>query len=141
MPTGPSGAVPDEAAGAVRPHRDVPIPAVPTPEAPANGEVQPTVGVKVDGEWKLVLASPAGPQPMGMHLQSAGNAVTGYLSSSEGEKPFTGTMDGNRIKFDLKVTKPMSITLKYDLAIDGDTIAGTCKMGIFGKAKVRGQRA
>ena len=44
------------------------------------------------------------------------------------------------MRFDLKVEKPMKITLKYDLEITGDTLAGKCKMGMFGSAKVTGSR-
>ena len=54
---------------------------------------------------------------------------------------FEGTVEGNRLLFDLKVTKPMKITLKYELSLEGDTAVGTCKMGMFGKAKVRGRRS
>jgi hypothetical protein len=32
-------------------------------------------------------------------------------------------VEGNRLKFDLKVEKPMKITLKYDIAVDGDKLS------------------
>lgn len=41
----------------------------------------------------------------------------------------------------MKVTRPMSITLKYALVFAGDSVTGKCKMGLFGTAKVRGERA
>jgi len=50
-------------------------------------------------------------------------------------------VEGNRLKFDLKVEKPMKITLKYDLTVDGDRISGKVKMGIFGSARLSGHRA
>ena len=50
-------------------------------------------------------------------------------------------MEGNRLKFDLKVEKPMKITLKYDIAVEGDRLTGKVKMGIFGSAKLTGERA
>lgn len=34
----------------------------------------------------------------------------------------------------------MKITLKYDIKVSGDTLAGKCKMGMFGSAKVTGER-
>ena len=40
----------------------------------------------------------------------------------------------------MKVTKPVSLTLKYDLQIDGDKMTGKVKMGFFGTAKVSGER-
>lgn len=94
----------------------------------------------IDGEYDMVLSTPMGPQEMVMRLQRDGGTVSGDLSSPEGAMDFTGTYDEGRVLFDLKVTKPMKITLKYDLAISGDNVAGTCKMGIFGKAKVKGRK-
>jgi len=35
----------------------------------------------------------------------------------------------------------MKITLKYDIAVDGDALTGKVKMGIFGSAKLTGRRA
>ena len=43
-------------------------------------------------------------------------------------------------KFDLKVEKPMKITLKYNILIEGSKLTGKCKMGIFGSAKLAGYK-
>lgn len=96
--------------------------------------------VHIDGDWKMVLSTPMGPQEMQGHFDSDGNSLSGYLSSPEGQMDFTGSVEGNNLKFDLKVVKPMKITLKYNLLVDGDKISGKCKMGIFGSAKVSGER-
>jgi aerobic carbon-monoxide dehydrogenase large subunit len=50
-------------------------------------------------------------------------------------------VEGNRLKFDLKVEKPLKVTLKYDIAVAGNRLTGKVKMGIFGSAKLTGQRA
>ena len=57
-----------------------------------------------------------------------------------GVRDFQGTVAGNSSKFDLKVKKPMPITLKYDLKIDRDVLMGKVKMGMFGTAKLTGER-
>ncbi|PLK27489.1 xanthine dehydrogenase family protein molybdopterin-binding subunit [Novosphingobium sp. TH158] len=122
--------------------------AAPQPAAPATtaqGLAAPaeTSGpASVDGDWNAVLKTPMGPQAMVLTLRTEGNAVSGALTSPEGAQEFTGgTLEGNRVRFDLKVEKPMKITLKYDLEITGDTLSGKCKMGMFGSAKVTGTRA
>ena len=51
-----------------------------------------------------------------------------------------GTIFGNALKWDMKVTKPVSLTLKYDLQFDSDKISGKVKMGFFGTAKITGER-
>jgi carbon-monoxide dehydrogenase large subunit len=89
----------------------------------------------------MVLATPVGPQEMRGHFETDGPSLSGYLSSAEGQQSFTGTVEGNRLKFDLKVQKPMKITLKYDIAVDGNRLTGKVKMGIFGSAKLTGERA
>ena len=88
----------------------------------------------------MVLATPMGPQEMKGHFETVGQSLSGYLSSPEGQQAFTGTVEGNRLKFDLKVEKPMKITLKYDIAVEGDKLTGKVKMGIFGSAKLTGER-
>jgi carbon-monoxide dehydrogenase large subunit len=96
--------------------------------------------VRVDGDWAMVLKTPMGPQEMTAHFETDGGALIGYLSSPEGQQAFTGNVDGNHVVFDLKVEKPMKITLKYDLTVSGDSISGKCKMGMLGSAKVAGDR-
>ena len=143
--------------------RDITAPTVPVAPAPAeippiHHEETPQIAIVgpgdaplsaaapadsriVDGDWKLVLSTPMGPQEMLGHFDTDGTALSGYLSNADGQQHFTGSIEGNKAMFDLKVEKPMKITLKYTLEVDGDKISGKCKMGIFGSAKVNGQRA
>ncbi len=116
---------------------ETPIPETTAAEPPP---AEPASALVIDGDWKMVLSTPMGPQEMVGHFDTDGTALSGYLSAAEGQQSFTGTVEGNRLKFDLKVEKPMKITLKYDIAIDGDKLAGKVKMGIFGSAKLSGQR-
>jgi carbon-monoxide dehydrogenase large subunit len=111
----------------------------------ASGEAPPvatpgSLEAAIDGNWKMVLSTPMGPQEMQGHFESEGQSLTGYLSSPEGQQGFSGSIVGNQVKFDLKVVKPMKITLKYDLTVAGDKLTGKVKMGIFGTAKLTGDR-
>ncbi|GFE87655.1 xanthine dehydrogenase [Steroidobacter agaridevorans] len=116
---------------------------MPEPIASPAEEVTPhrEAGVLVDGSWKMVLATPMGPQPMTGHFETQGGVLKGTLASDQGSQDFEGTVTGNLLKWEMKVTKPMPLTLKYELLIDGDTLFGKAKLGIFGTAKVTGQRA
>ncbi|HEX7855650.1 MAG TPA: xanthine dehydrogenase family protein molybdopterin-binding subunit [Sphingobium sp.] len=108
---------------------------------PGGVRVEPgATEVRVDGLWKMVLSTPMGPQAMKGRFETAGGVLKGTLLSDEGNMDFEGTVSGGNLKWDMKVTKPMSITLKYDLLVEGDSLKGTCKMGMFGKAKVSGER-
>lgn len=115
---------------------------VAAPEAIPVPVVAPTSPVSIDGDWGMVLKTPMGPQAMVLTIKTDGSAASGALSSPEGSQAFEGgVIEDNRLRFDLKVEKPMKITLKYDLQFEGDSVAGKCKMGMFGSAKVSGTRA
>ena len=82
-----------------------------------------------------------GPQAFTGTLSTDGDKLSGsFKMNAMDEVFFTGTANGNHLKWDLKVTKPMSLTLKYEATVEGDKIVGKCKMGIFGTAKLVGER-
>ncbi len=109
--------------------------------SPADAPPAVSEAALIDGDWKMVLSTPVGPQEMLGHFETDGEALSGFLSSPEGQMDFTGQIEeGYRLKFDLKVQKPMKITLKYNLEVKGDKISGKVKMGIFGSAKLTGER-
>ncbi|MES0872945.1 xanthine dehydrogenase family protein molybdopterin-binding subunit [Sinimarinibacterium sp. HSW-8] len=110
-----------------------------TPSAPQEPVVS-AAAATIDGDWTFVLSTPMGPQAFNGRLSTDGDRLTGVFIMNMDEAHFTGTVDGNHLKWDLKVTKPMSITLKYEATVDGDTLTGKCKMGIFGSAKLSGKR-
>ena len=102
----------------------------------------PSGPVAIDGDWNMVLKTPMGPQGMVVSFKTEGASVSGLFNSPEGTQAFDGgALEGGRVRFDLKVDKPMKITLKYDLQFEGDSVSGKCKMGMFGSAKVTGKRA
>lgn len=133
-----------------RAHEPAPAPKVdlpePEPEALAPSSVLAGVDAAkpqtIDGQWKMVMKPPMGPQQeMVATFQTEGGVLTGKLDAPEGTQEFAGTAAGNRLKWEMKVAQPMPITLKYDLTIEGDTLSGKCKLGMFGTAKVTGERS
>jgi len=112
--------------------------AVHAAQAPAAAPALAAGGV--DGLWKMAIASPMGSQEMTGRFETNGGVLTGTLLSEMGDQDFQGTVSGNTVKWEMKVTKPVSLTLKYDLQIDGDQLSGKVKMGVFGNAKVTGER-
>lgn len=114
---------------------------MPDPQPPeATEPIKASVKIVIDGDWAMVLASPAGPQEMTAHFQTNGASLSGYLSNPQGRQHFEGSVEGQQLRFDLKVEKPVKLTLKYDVAINGDVLAGKVKMGVFGTAKLTGKR-
>ena len=96
----------------------------------------------IDGDWDMTLKAPMGGQTFLAHFDTEGTSLSGYLSAPEGRQEFSGgTFEDGRMKFEVKVDKPMKVTLKYDLQATADSITGKCKMGMFGTAKVNAVRA
>ncbi|WP_297495216.1 xanthine dehydrogenase family protein molybdopterin-binding subunit [Acidocella sp.] len=123
-------------------HAPAPVAPVVTEVAPAPvaAPAPPAAPARVDGLWKMVMASPMGGQEMKGRLATEGTTLTGTLLSDQGNQDFAGSIEGNRLKWEMKVTKPVSLTLKYDLVVEGDSISGKVKMGMFGTAKLTGER-
>jgi carbon-monoxide dehydrogenase large subunit len=110
----------------------------PAPTMTPASHAQTTV---IDGSWNMVLATPVGPQKIIGRFNAEGDVLKGVLESDQGSQSFAGTIAGNRLKWEMKVTKPMPITLKYDLTVEGNKLNGKVKMGLFGSANLTGERA
>ena len=113
------------------------------PDAPvADAGAAPVAAAGPDGTWEMTLKSAMATQDMTVAFRTdPDGSIAGLFSSPEGSQEFTGgSYDAGRLRFELKVEKPMKITLKYDLQVSEDTITGKCKMGMFGTAKVTGTR-
>jgi carbon-monoxide dehydrogenase large subunit len=121
--------------------RDMPAAAAVLPGGAQAAVAEAAAEARIDGAWKMTLATPMGPQEMTGHFQTDGGKLTGRLDSDQGSQDFEGAVEGARLKWEMKVTQPMPITLKYDVLIEGDQLTGKVKMGAFGNAKLTGTRA
>lgn len=90
--------------------------------------------------WKIAITAPMGSQQMKGEFASDGDVLTGTFYSEMGDQTFTGTIAGDTLKWEMKIDKPMAMTLKYDVQVQGDRMTGKVKMGMFGTAKLAGER-
>jgi hypothetical protein len=97
----------------------------------------------VDGTWKLTVNTPMGTQDSTLTIASSGATLTGTQSAGHGEgKPIEdGTVNGNDISWKASITKPMAMTLTFNGTVEGDSISGSVKLGMFGSASFTGVRA
>ncbi len=97
----------------------------------------------VDGTWKLTVNTPMGTQESTLVVQSSGSTFTGTQSAGHGEgRPVDdGEVDGNTLSWKASISKPMAMTLVFTGTVDGDTMEGSVKLGMFGSAKFTGVRA
>lgn len=96
----------------------------------------------VDGTWNCKMDTPMGSSDVTLTLTTAGNDLSGKLSSPQGEMEFTGgTVEGNNLSWTVSVQQPMPMEIPTTATIDGDTLTGESKLGSFGTAKLTGTRA
>ena len=92
------------------------------------------------GRWNVAMQMAVGAQKMILLIDSAEEVFSGRVESAMGNFVVSGSVAGNRLRWEMKAKKPMPITVNFDVTIEGDSMSGTAKLGIFGKAKVSGER-
>ncbi len=97
--------------------------------------------MSIDGNWAVSMSSPMGEQNATVTFKADGTNLSGKVESALASQEFSdGTTDGNTAEFSIDITKPMPVTLKFNVAADGDTLSGEVSLGMFGSAPVTGQR-
>jgi hypothetical protein len=93
------------------------------------------------GTWNAIMDTPIG-QIAAVFNFTEQDGVIGGVSSNDKETVdiLDAAADGDRLTWILKTTKPMKLTLKFDVTVDGDTMTGTAKAGILPSSKVHGTR-
>ena len=98
----------------------------------------------VDGTWQLTITTPMGTQESTLVIAADGAKLTGTQSAGfggEGKPIEDGTVNGNEIRWNASITKPMPMTLVFKGTVEGDTLSGTVRLGMFGNSSFTGSRA
>ena len=95
------------------------------------------------GNWNLVVKTPFGEQKLRAELLQEGEMLTGTMDdASNPVGPIqNATINGNLLVWKFPVKKPFAATLGFSMTLEGDTLTGTCKAGVFPLAKASGTRA
>ncbi len=97
--------------------------------------------MSVDGNWKITISTPMGPQEVTASITSQGNTFTGTSESAiGGAQEISGQVNGDTLTWSADITKPMPLKLEFTAKVDGDKMTGTAKLGAFGSAPLTGQR-
>jgi len=70
------------------------------------------------GSWKVTLSTPAGPQAMHLHIDTLADTFTGRIESPMGNMDVAGKAAGNKLVWDVKVSKPIPIKVTYEIVIE-----------------------
>lgn len=94
-----------------------------------------------EGIWNITIATPIGKQEVALRLTERDGAVAG--SATQGDEVVAlldPRLDGERLRWSQNVTRPMRLSITFDVIRDGDTLSGTAKPGILPGVKVVGRR-
>jgi hypothetical protein len=95
----------------------------------------------VQGKWNITIKTPMGDQSGVLDLWTDGTALTGSLFNAEHHAAISdGKVDGNKLSWSAKITKPMRMSFKFTATVEADRISGTAKH-LLGKATFTGTRA
>jgi len=97
--------------------------------------------MSVAGSWDIRIKTPIGDQSARVTVvPDHVGGFNGKVSGDAGSMDITGTIAGDRLTWKMKTTKPMPLDLDCEAQVDGDTLNGTVKAGIFGKMPLSGTR-
>ena len=78
---------------------------------------------------------------MVMQVVRNGTAFSGRIDSPMGSEVITnGAVSGDTLSWTMAVKKPVAIKVSFDVKVQGDSMTGHAKLGMFGKAVVTGER-
>jgi hypothetical protein len=95
-----------------------------------------------EGTWNITINSPMGEQKVRLELRAEGGGLAGTASLGGDSAPLLDPVqEGDRLRWSQDITKPMPMTIHFDLTRSGDTLSGKAKPGFFPAMDVRGERA
>jgi hypothetical protein len=94
------------------------------------------------GTWDVTIETPIGKMAVVFDINDDNGAISGAArSDAESVDLLDPVADGNRLIWTQNVTTPMKLTLKFEVEVDGDSMTGTSKAGIFPASKLYGSRS
>lgn len=96
----------------------------------------------VDGTWKIVVQSPMGAQEATLTLKANGSTLTGTQQSGSTSMDIQdGKVNGDKLTWKGKITKPFPMNLEFAVTISGDEMKGEVTAAGLGSSPLTGKRA
>ena len=95
----------------------------------------------VQGKWNITINTPMGEKSGVLELHVSGKTLTGSLSDADHHVAITdGRIEGDKLSWRAKITKPMRLSFKFTAIVDEDRISGAARH-MLGTATFSGTRA
>lgn len=97
--------------------------------------------MSVAGSWDIRIKTPIGDQLARVTVvPDHVGGFTGQVSGEAGAMDITGSITGDGLAWKMKTTKPMPLDLDCQAQVEGDTLNGSVKAGMFGTMPLSGTR-
>jgi hypothetical protein len=94
------------------------------------------------GSWDVTIDTPIGNIAAVFDITENDGSIQGVGRTDKESVDFYNVMaDGNQLTWLQDVTTPMKLTLKFVVTVEGETMTGTSKAGIFPASKLQGTRS
>jgi hypothetical protein len=94
----------------------------------------------VQGKWNITIDTPMGEKSGVLELLVSGNKLSGSLSDADHHVAISdGRIEGNKLSWQAKITKPMRLSFKFTATVDQDRISGAARH-MLGTATFSGKR-
>lgn len=94
------------------------------------------------GTWNATLLTLIGKMEVVFDITEVDGEIGGVAKSdAETVDILEAVAEGNHLKWTQMVTTPMRLTLKFDVTVEGDTMTGGYKAGLFPSSKVHATRS
>ncbi len=94
-----------------------------------------------DGEWEAAIATPVGKLEVKFSIATRNGRIEGTATQGdETVELLNPVVAGGNLLWSMRVSKPMRLNLKFEVAVDGDRMIGIAKAGILPASKLTGRR-
>jgi len=94
----------------------------------------------VQGKWNITINTPMGEKSGVLELLVSCTTLTGSLSDADHRVAISdGKIEGNRLSWQAKISKPMRLSFKFTATVDEDRISGAARH-MLGTASFSGTR-
>jgi hypothetical protein len=94
----------------------------------------------VQGKWNITIKTPMGDKSGVLDLTVSGKTLTGSLSDADHHVAISdGRVEGNKLSWKAKITKPMRLSFKFSAIVEQDRISGDARH-LLGSATFSGTR-
>ncbi len=93
------------------------------------------------GTWAVVIATPIGKQHVSLRISQDAGKLGGTATLGAETVPLLGLeLEGNRLTWSQNVTRPLKLTLRFEVTFDEVRMTGTAKAGVLPSSSLEGRR-